>query len=112
MPKTRTNKRSAEKSSARSETRHSRKPSSRVPVSEKKSRLTPAICLDITKKDEDEEEATLATIKVKMDPNGANGADDRTNLEYKKFPQIKNLTYAGAEVMKSIQALDLDLYRP
>ena len=82
-----------------------------MPVGEKKSGLTPAIrfCEDITKKDDDEEEATLATIKVKIDPNGA---DDRTNLEDKKSPQIKNLTYAGAEVMKSIRALDLDLYRP
>ena len=82
-----------------------------MPVGEKKSGLTPAIrfCEDIMKKDDDEEEATLATIKVKIDPNGA---DDRTNLEDKKFPQIKNLTYAGAEVMKSIRALDLDLYRP
>ena len=111
MPKTRTNKRSADDSTGRSETRHSKKLSSRVPVSKKKSGLTPAIrfCEDITKKDDDEEEATLTTIKVKIDPNGA---DDRTNLEDKKFPQIKNLTYAGAEIMKSIQALDLDLYRP
>ena len=108
MPKTRTNKRSADDSSARSETRHSRKPSSRLPVGEKKSGLTPAIrfCEDITKKDDDEEEATLATIKVKINPNGT---DDRVNLEDKKFPQIKDLTYAGAEVMKVIQALDLDL---
>ena len=102
MPKTRTSKRSADNSSVRSETRHSRKPSSRLPVGEKKSGLTPAICFceDIIKNDDDEEEATLATIKVKIDPNGA---DDRTNLEDKKFPQIKNLTYAGAEVMKSIR---------
>ena len=37
------------------------------------------------------------------------------NLEDKKSPQqiLKDLTYAaGAEVMKVIQALDLDLYRP
>ena len=38
---------------------------------------------------------------------------DRTNMEDKKFPQIKNLTYTGAEVMKStIPAIDLNLYRP
>ena len=111
MPKTRTNKRSADDSSARSETRHSRKPSSRVPVHENKTGLlTPAICFcdDITKKDEDDEEAeTYATIKAKIaDPNGT---DDRVNREDKKSPQIKDLTYAGAEVMKVIQALDLDL---
>ena len=110
MPKTRTNKRSADDSSARGETRYSRKPSSRVPVGEKKTtKLTPAIrfCDDITKKDDDEEAATYATIKVKINTNGTE--DDRVNLEDKKFPQIKDLTYAGAEVMKVIQALDLDL---
>ena len=112
MPETRTNKISANNSSTRSETRHSRKPSSRVPVGEKKSGVTPAIrfCEDITKKDDEEEAATFATIKkVKIGPNGT---DDHTNMEDKKSPQIKDLTYAGAKVMKSIQALDLNLYRP
>ena len=77
MPKTRTNKRSADNSSARSETRHSRKPSSRVPVVEKKTGLTPAIrfCDNITKKDDDEEaEIKYTTIKVKIDPNGTDVA--------------------------------------
>ena len=39
-------------------------------------------------------------------------ADNRVNLEDKKFPKIKDLTYAGTEVMKVIRLLDLDLYRP
>ena len=42
MPKTRSNKRSVDDSSARSETRHNRKLSSRVPISKNKSELTPA----------------------------------------------------------------------
>ena len=106
MPKTRTNKRSADDSSTRSETRHSRKPSSRVPVGKKKTRLTPAIrfCDDITKKDDD--------VPPSRSRSTQNGTDDRVNLEDKKFPHIKDLTYAGAEVMKVIRALDLDLYRP
>ena len=92
MPKMRTNKRSADNSSTRIETRHSRKPSSRVPVSEKKTKLTLAIrfCDDITKKEDDDDEAdTYATIEVKIDPNST---DDRVNLEDKKFSQIKDLT--------------------
>ena len=72
--------------------RQSKKPTSRVPVGEKKTGLTPAIrfCDDITKKDhnDDEAEVKYATIKVKIDPNGT---DDHVNLEQqdKKPPRSK-----------------------
>ena len=108
MPKMRIKKRSGDddSSSTRSgKTRQSKKPSSRVPVGDQKTGLTPAIhfCDNITKKDDDEEaKQKYATIKVKIDPNGT---DDRVNLEDKKSPQIKDLTYAGAEVMKVIQPI-------
>ena len=99
MPKMRTKKRSAVDSSERGEKRQSKKPSSRAPINEKKTGLTLAIrfCDDITKKGNDEEaEVKYATVEVKI---SLNGTDNHVNLEDKKLPQIKDLTYTGTEVM-------------
>ena len=70
-------------------------------LGEKKIGLTLAIhfCDKGTNNDDVDESAAYATIKVKIDPNGNN---DGVNLDDKKSPQIKNLTYTSAEVMEVI----------
>ena len=68
-----------------------------LPVGENKTGLTPAIPFCEPKVDEDDDDIEMVDIHVMIDP--AKGSSDKTNIDVKTFPGIKNLMGAGLEVL-------------
>ena len=66
-----------------------------LPVGENKTGLTPAIPFCEQKVDEDNDEVETVDIRVMIDP--LKGSSDKTNIDVKTFPSVKNLTGAGLE---------------
>ena len=69
-----------------------------IPVGENKTGLTPAIPFCEPKVDEDDDDVKMVDICVMINP--LKGSSDKTNIDVKTFPVIKNLTSAGLEVLK------------
>ena len=65
---------------------------------ENKTGLTPAIPFCEHKVDEDDDDVKMVDIRVMIDPS--KGLSDKTNIDVKTFPGIKNLMGAGLEVLE------------
>ena len=81
-----------------------------MPIGENKTGLTPAIPFCEQKVDEDDNEDETVDIRVMIDP--LKGLNDKTNIDVKTFPSVKNLTGAGLEVLKLRRSLNMDVFKP
>ena len=81
-----------------------------LPVGENKTGLTPAIPFCEPKVDEDDDDVEMVDIRVMIDP--LKGPNDKTNIDVKTFPGIKNLSGAGLEVLKLRRSLNIDVFKP
>jgi hypothetical protein len=96
-------------SSSQDKKRSAGKPGS-LPIGENKTGLTPAIPFCEQKPDEDDDEVETVDIRVMIDP--LKGSSDKTNIDVKTFPSVKNLTGAGLEVLKLRRSLNIDVFKP
>ena len=97
-------------SSSQDKKRSTGKPGA-LPVGENKTGLTPAILPFCEQKvDEDDDEVETVDIRVMIDP--LKGSSDKTNIDIKTFPSVKNLMGTGLEVLKLRRSLNIDVFKP
>ena len=62
------------------------------------------------KVDEDDDEVKMVNIPVMIDP--LKGSSDKTNIDVKTFPSVKNLMGTRLEVLKLRRSLNIDVFKP